>query len=231
MRPPPDEWGADAVAALAELQPGNAALCCALPGGGKSRIAQAASAYWPRRVVFDPTAARGRANWARGDRDRWPWPGRLVTVRELLTRPSLLDWSPLSLVVQPSASFGEDLIAREFAAVARLCWLTGGGIVLVAEELGLYGRGAPDALVMVTAAGAHGGLAAVLVCQSMGRVPKDGRRHLSMVVAGPQAETTDLDDLSGRCGQEFSRRVAALQPGDAPIVWTPGSQFRKAAAT
>jgi hypothetical protein len=221
----------DAALLLSALRPGEVALSCGIPGCGKTRTTARAAELslenggpWSRAVVFDPYAIRDRKNFARGDKERFPWwPGsQLRTVEELLREPHLLDADPLRLVVcGAGGTLNPQALGRDFSALAELLWHTG-SVYLIAEECGIYGREAVELVNRIATGGAHASMALALICQSMGRVPKDGRRGISMVIAGAQGEVTDYDDLRSRCGPQFASRVRSLTKGDLPEVWRLG---------
>ena len=206
---------------LANLGPGSVVAVIGMPGTGKTRAVQAAESRGElgRRIVFDPYGARDRTLARQGDKVT-PWPGQLVTLRQLATNVHLLRAGNLRLVVAPS-SLDPEKMGAEFADLAELAWAQG-RLTVVAEEAALYGRACVPAILRVASGGRHAGLRLVLVCQSIGRLPIDARRHLTAVVAHAQGEPQDLDDIRRRCGADFTTRVQALRVGDAPAIWRIG---------
>jgi hypothetical protein len=224
----------DAALALALLLPGQVGLSCGIPGGGKTHTVSKAMALKlmqdpaARDLVFDPYARRDRSNWARGVQERKPWwpEHPLYTVTELLRRPQLLDVKPLRMVVcGHNGTLNPQELGRDFSTLAELLWLTG-GVNLIGEESGIYGRSAVELINRIATGGAHAGMALTLICQSLSRVPKDGRAGITLISAGPQGEPSNFDDLRERCGPAFVERVRALPDPRAqrapPVLWRLG---------
>ena len=70
----------------------------------------------------------------------------------------------------------------------------------------------------------------VLLCQRLGRIQKDAREGITMVVAGALPEAA-IPELTDRCGEGFAAAVAQLTPPDengrptmAPIAWRLGAK-------
>lgn len=229
MRGLPPALTRDPVAFVAEAHPGSVVAIVGVPQSGargarwgKSRTAKAvdASGAWPRRIVFEPHGRRDRLEAARG-KPLHPWPGRLVSVGDVLRSPGILDSDPLDLVVVPDGARDEEERGRMFAAVARACWHTG-DVTVVAEEAAIYARHAVELMNLIATGGGHAGLRLVLISQSFTRIPIDARRNVSHVVAFAQGETADLDALRKRCGRGFAAGVARLGLGARPLTWRVG---------
>jgi hypothetical protein len=225
----------DAVCAVGSIRPGGVGACIGVPGTGKTHVAGLASTWWPRVVIFDPYADKDASRVARGRSHRAAWEGERTTVGQLLDDPRPLLGSPLRLVVSgdPGDPSPESL-ARDFAALANLCWHAE-DVALVAEECGLYGRSAVAAIHRIASGGAHAGMSLLLVCQGLGRIPIDGRKGITVISAGAQGAPEDVDDLAAVCGRPFANRVRALRgpdpgPADAPLVWRLGDGLREGVA-
>ena len=222
----------DAVFAVAGIQPGAVAATCGVPGTGKTYVTRAASSWWPRVVIFDPYAAKDAGRVARGLSHRAAWDGERTNVARLLADSSPFDRDAFRLVVSGDPfRLDPAELARDFATLAELCWHSE-DVCLVAEEAALYGREATALVNRVSTGGAHAGMAFVLVCQSVSRLPIDARRNLGLLVCGAQGAPEDVDAIKDRCGREFARRVAALAgpdpgPADAPLVWRLGDGLRE----
>lgn len=218
---------------LAGLHVGGVAAATGIPGSGKTTTVLEALERTPwgkRAVVFDPYAARDRANWNAGHRDRKPfWPSSpLATLDTLLRKPAILDAPQRRLVVCGTrGTLDHAALGRDFATLVELVWLTG-GYALVAEECGVYGRMAAEAINRVATGGAHAGMRLVLLCQRLGRIQKDAREGIGLLVCGAQGAPEDFDDLAKRCGRAFADRVRQLRPPnngrpqDPPIAWRLG---------
>lgn len=209
-----------ALTALVGIQPGQVFAVTGAPGTGKTRIVQKARESWRRSVVFDVYAARDRLNFERGDRRRYPWPGEVVYASTLFEHPELLDADPLDLVVQPDRIDARNAGAA-FAGVAELAWHTGGDVVLIAEEAGIYSRNATDLVNRVSSGGAHAGVSVVFLVQSFGRLHKDARRCCSHLVCGAAGEESDFKSLRER-SRPFAERVRRLRVGDPQALWKVG---------
>jgi len=204
-----------------DAPPGSVVAVIGAPGTGKSRAVKAAAAAgaWPRRVVYEPHARRDRIEEARG-RKLYPWPGSLVSIRDLMRRPDLLDSDPLALVVDPA---GLDAVSmgRDFGTLARLAWHTG-DLTIIAEEAAIYARQALEAATLISTGGRHAGLRLIAISQSWTRIPLDVRRCVSDVIAFAQSEPRDVDELGRKCGRDFAERVRRLSSGAIPCTWRQG---------
>lgn len=184
------------------------------PQTGKSyslKTADAAKKLKRRRVVFDPYARRDKMLFERGLKKSPPWPGVWCEADDLVFHPEdLLDADTVRVVVAPRTLDPAEL-GKMFTRTFEACWAAG-DIDLIAEEAGLYSRRARDAMMQLASGGSHALMRLYAVSQSIGRLDKDARRHLSHVVAFAQGETTDLDDLRKRCGRSFAERVQRLNP-------------------
>lgn len=217
-----------AASVLAALPVGGVAAAVGVPSSGKTSVVLAAVDAWPRVVVFDPYGLRDRANARAGHTERAPWwPHEpLLTLRELAAEPEALDRAPLRLVVAPD-SLEPARMGRDFATLIDLLWNTH-GVSLVAEECGLYSRAAAEAINRVSTGGAHAGMRLVLLAQRLGRIQKDAREGLTVILCGAQGAPEDIADLRTRCGATFAERVRALRPPvdgkpqDPPIAWKLG---------
>lgn len=222
-----------AAAALAAMVPGNVGAAIGKGGTGKSTIARAAVESWPRKLVFDPYAARNRSRWARGHRERKPWwpDARLVTVDELLRHPELLDRSPLRLVVTSARGEMDDTACgRDFSTLGKLLLATE-DIDLICEEAGRYARSAAQLMNTLSTGSGHFGMRVLLISQSIARFTCDSRKAISVLAVGAQDSPEDLEAVASRCGKPFADRVAllrappAVRVPDAPLLWpTPGPQ-------
>lgn len=228
MKKAADPFRRDPVAFLADAHEGAVIAVVGAPQSGvrgaewgKSRTVKAvdATGVWPRRVVFEPYGVRDRVEASRGRR-LYPWPGRVVTVRQLVADPSILDFDPLSLVVVPDMGRGADL-GRAFETVADLAWSTG-GITVIGEEAALYARNALELCNRLATGGGHTGMRLVMIAQRWGRVPIDVRGCVSHLVAFAQAEDADVDALRKRCGRRFADEVQRLGVGARPLTWRLG---------
>jgi hypothetical protein len=208
---------------IAQVPHGGVCAVLGAPRSGKSRAlkeADVAGGLGSRRVVFDPYARRDLLLHRAGAKGS-PWTGAYVSARELVESPEeLLDFDPVRLVVAPT-DLKSSALARDFSRVVRACWAAG-DVSLVAEEAGLYGRQATEAVMLIASGGGHAAMRLFIVCQSLGRVPIDARRHISHLIAFAQGEPQDLIDLRSRCGAPFVTRVQQLKLGDAPQLWKLG---------
>lgn len=222
-----------AAAVLASLPAGGVAAAIGVPNSGKTSVVQEALELAPwgaRAVVFDPYALVDRAKWNRGDKAKRPWWPRcaVLTLDELLRNPAELDRHQARLVVTGTrGTIDHAQLGRDFASLCELLQLTH-GVALVGEEAGLYSRYAAAWVNTVSTGGAHFGMRLVLLAQRMGRIQKDAREGITLVVAGAQGAPEDIQDLRGRCGKAFAERVRSLRPPDngrpvdAPIAWRLG---------
>lgn len=193
------------------------------PRTGKSRAMKEADARGaiPRRVVFDPYGRRDRLSHDRGAPGQ-PWAGVYCTTRQLLENaPALLDRRAVRIVVAPE-TLDRVQLAREFSAVADVLWHTG-EIDLIAEECGLYGREATDAMMRLSSGGGHAMMRLFLICQSLGRIQRDGRRHINAVASFRLTEPADLKSLRERCGDAAVARISRLGAGAPPVTWRAGA--------
>lgn len=221
-----------AAAALAALPAGGVAACIGLPGTGKTTVAQKAldaCAWGQRAALFDPYALRDRANWRAGHRERAPWWPNVpaVALDDVLRNPSMLDKARCRLVVAGTrGTLDAHRLGRDFSTLVDVLWSTG-RFALVAEECGLYSRNAADAINRVSTGGAHAGMRLLLLCQRLGRIQKDAREGITVLVSGAQPEVA-IPELRERCGERFAASVAALKPPvngrpqSAPIAWEIG---------
>lgn len=222
----------EAVCAVGGIKPGAVAACLGVPGTGKTHVASLASTWSPRVVIFDPYAAKDASRQARGRSHRVSWEGERATVDQLLQRPGRLDGERVRLVVSgATADPSPSSLARDFATLTELCWHSE-DVVLIAEECGLYGRESVAAIHRIASGGAHAGMALVLVCQGIGRIPIDGRKGITVISAGAQGAPEDVDGLAAVCGRNFAARVRGLAgpdpgPADGPLVWRLGDGVRE----
>jgi hypothetical protein len=239
-----------AAAILARLPAGGVAAAVGVPNSGKTYAVQEALelAPWGQRVaVFDPYALIDRARWNRwlrtgaGPQPKRPWFHReqVATLDALLRRPEQLDAARVRLVVTGTrGTLDHAQLGKDFNSLCELLQLTQ-GIALVGEEAGLYSRRAAEWINTVATGGAHFGMRLVLLAQRLGRIQKDAREGITLVVAGAQGAPEDLDDLRGRCGAAFAEAVQRLQPpdldtgrpGSAPIAWRLGDGLTQEQAT
>lgn len=213
----------DLVPFLAETRAGAVVGVIGAPRTGKTRSLQWAAkrGAFPRHVVFDPFAMRDRMELKRG-REVSPWLGRIVSPRQILMNPELLDRDPLSLVVAPDPMDPPEKIGREFAALGKLVFATG-DVDLIAEEAGRYGRNALDVMNLFASGAGHAFSRFFLISQSFGRLHKDVRRNLSALVVFAQGEEDDVKALRTRAGRPFAARVQRLGLKAAPLVWRLGA--------
>lgn len=202
------------VAFFASVGDGGACAVTGAPQTGKSRslkLADEQRKLKARRVVFDPYARRDLQLYEAGLKKSGPWGGTWCEADDLVFHPeNLLDFDTVRVVVAPR-TYDKVQLGKQFARVFEACW-NAGDVDLIAEEAGLYGRHAMDAMMQLSSGGSHALMRLFAVSQSLGRLPKDARRHLSHVVAFAQGETTDIDDLRKRCGRSFAERVQRLTP-------------------
>jgi hypothetical protein len=226
----------DAVAVrfLSALPKGSVCAVTGAPGTGKTRAVQVADACgaFRRRIVFDPYGFRDRLEHKRGKHDLHPWPGEIGTAPDLVamveeTEPgrSIIDRDPLRLVVS-SRDLRPEKLGKAFAAVADLAWNTG-DVDLICEEAGLYSRQATDLIMRCASGGRHAGMRLLFIVQSLGRLQKDGRRHLTHGVFHACAEPDDLTDVRARCGPDFAAALSRLTPGESPLTWQLGQAFNQ----
>jgi hypothetical protein len=146
----------------------------------------------------------------------------LISVRDLCAHPDVLDRPNLRLVVALDSRTEQDR-GRDFSRVLELAWHTG-DLDIIAEEIGLYGRAAVEWVMQVASGSGHAGIRLHTICQSVGRIPIDARRHFSHVAALAQGEESDLDALRKRCGRAFAAAVSRLRKGDPPVTWQLGEE-------
>lgn len=214
---------AEIAAFLREAPSGSVIGVFGMPGTGKSRAVQLAdkAGCFARRVVFDPLADTDWKALDRGE-EAFPYPGLYVSPAELAAEPELLDAERLRLVVAPLDPKNGKRLGREFDALLDLVWHTG-GIDVIGEEAALYSRDAIGGILRLASGGRHVRSRLVMVCQSIGRLTIDARRHLSHVIVFAQGEPTDLQALRERCGVRFAAGVQQLRKGDGKcLFWRLG---------
>jgi|GEM_PF-4179125 len=212
---------------LSALPAGSVCATLGNPQLGKSWAMKTAaqSGAFGRLAVFEPYAKRDRKLYRAGLSPAAPWVGVYCSPRDLAKYPrELLSPPGARVVVVPESETDDPVgLGREFSRVASVLWATG-GVDLLGEEVGLYGREAERAMMRLASGGGHALMRLFLVCQSLGRIQKDARRHLNSVVSLPTGEPEDLESLRQRCGPEFVQRVAALDPEDGShaVAWRVG---------
>jgi hypothetical protein len=226
---PRSRFQSDPVAFLRSLQPGSVCAVTGAPRTGKTTTVQRAcrAGLFRRRVVFEPYGFRDRLNLQRGEKVS-PWTGEIGTAVELLAHPELLDRDPVALVVS-SRNLSRKVLGNAFSVTADLVWHTG-GVDLICEEAGLYSREATELIMRFASGGGHCNSRVIFIVQSLGRLTKDGRRHLSHVLAFAAGEVSDIEDYRKRCGPEFAAELQRLRaadpetgrPADPPIAWQLG---------
>lgn len=195
------------VGALGVLNPRSHELVLGVPGSGKTHYARERVASARRVVFFDPSG------------DGYFGQGESVSPAELRHVPELYDGRWCRLVV--IAGDGDAEIADEFRAVVAACRAAarGGGLVLVADEVGDYGRSCDRELTALHRNGHHDGVASILVSQCAVDIPKTCRRTATRVTSLLQTDAGDLEALAEQYGQPFADRARAWRPGSAPVVW------------
>lgn len=175
-----------------------------VPGSGKTTLAKERVRGARRVVFFDPAA----------DYDDQ---GEVITPGEVRAE---LRHRFARLVVAPDPDAD---LAETFARVVADCRAAGaesGPLVLVADEVGDYSRGADSVLTRLHRNGHHDGVASILVSQCAVDVPKTCRRTATRVTSLLQVAADDLDALAREYGPDFASAVQGWRPGRPPVVWT-----------
>lgn len=208
---------------MADLYAGSMVGVFGLPRYGKTTLVQTADAenYFPRRTVFSPRERQDRDRAMRGEPVS-PWNGTLVSTRQLLARPSLLDRDDASIVVQPDAHpSNAHGLARECEALLKLLEETEGVDALM-DEVALYSREAWQSIRAFASGAGHFNAKAVWMSQQPSLLTTYVRKQLSLVVCFGQTDEDDLKALRGKCGKEFAEAVRVLPKGSAPLCYVQG---------
>lgn len=218
----------EAAAFLAASTPGEVLASTGVPRSGKSRTVKLADQLgaFPRRLVFEPYAARDRIESARGNQ-LYPWAGEVVAFPELVRNPRryLCRAAPLRLVIDPACDpFDARELGRRFTSCAKLAFYAG-GVDLIAEEAALYAREATPAMLLVATGGGHARMRLVVISQRFGRIHIDARGCITRIVAFAQSEAADLDALRTKCGPAWTAKVARLdREAGTPVTWRIGQR-------
>jgi hypothetical protein len=175
-----------------------------VPGSGKTTLAKARAAGCRRVVFFDPA----------GDYDDQ---GEVITPGEVAAE---LRHRFARLVVAPDPESDLAEVFDQLVADCRAAGAEFGPLVLVADEVGDYSRGAEATLTRLHRNGHHDGVASVLVSQCAVDIPKTCRRTATRVTSLLQVASDDLDALAREYGPEFASTVKGWRPGRPPVVWT-----------
>ncbi len=200
--------------ALGPLHARSHEIVLGVPGSGKTYHARARVHDARRVVFFDPA----------GD---YEGEGERLYADDLAHQPELFDGKWARYVV--AAGRGEADTAAEFREVIRVCRAAraGGGLILVADEVGDYAPECARELTRLHRNGHHDGVASILVSQCAVDIPLTCRRTATRVVSMLQTASADLDALAREYGDEFAERVRRWRPGDAPVVWTLPTLYRR----
>lgn len=192
-----------------DLERGDHIIVLGVPLSGKTTFAERLVRKARRLLVFDPG---GDWESMRG--------AMVVRPADLDALPALKDrW--FRVVVQAGRDTGYD-VAEEFEYTARMA-RDAGDLVLVADEVGDYKRGAGErALVAMHRNGHKQGVVTVYVSQRAVDIPLGARATATRVYSFLQDSEDDLAALHESydpSAPHFSDRVRAWKAGDPPVVW------------
>lgn len=210
---------------LASVYSGGVAAITGMPRTGKTTEATLAlPSVSVRSMAFSPYHLRDAREAERGKLVRL-YPGRVVTPEELCADPTILDVTPLRLVVCPWRDEGDLKLGRQFAAVLKVAWETG-DVDVWADECSRYMRGAVEQVNQIATGGGHAGMRLFAVSQTPGRFPIDFRKMISHWATFALGSPEDLDAVRDRAGRDFADRVARLAGPphpSPPLTWRLGA--------
>lgn len=184
-------------------------LVIGVPQSGKTTFARALASGARRAIYFDPGGDFETLPGATVvDVEHWP-PSRFFSERYF------------RLVVRAGRDDSRD-VSDEFVYVARRAREIG-NVVLLADEVGDYNRGAAErALKMMHRNGHKQGVVTIFVSQRAVDIPLGCRATATHVHSFLQDSEEDLEVMRavydpGEPG--FSARVRAWKPGDPPVTW------------
>lgn len=168
-------------------------------------------AHGSRVVVFDPHDEYSRHGRKTEQVRLGPLRDRLGA-HDLMRDPKVLDRDDLSLSVVPDWSSRKS-VADDFKEVVGVVSSTG-NMILVIEEIGVFGALAEDELEDAACQLRHESVGVVLVAQRAMQIPKTARTQLSQLYSGIQNDPDDLNVLRKIAGAKFAERVPCLPPGE-----------------
>lgn len=188
-------------------------------GSGKStrakELCQRLMDAGQRVVAFDPHdeySEHGRAS----KQVRLGPLSQRMTMLELCEDESILDEPGLALAVVPEGDPRE--LAKSVHELSEMVRDTG-RVVLLLEELGMYGEFAADTLNELACQSRHDEVPLVFVAQRMVQVPKTARTQISTLNSGRQDDPADLRALADVAGPHFADAVALLGAGES-LAWS-----------
>jgi energy-coupling factor transporter ATP-binding protein EcfA2 len=201
------------------LEPEDVALYVGKRGSGKSTRAKqllaAAMAAGQPCVAFDPHDEYSQEGRQSSQVRLGPLTQRM-TVEQLAADPDALLEKRLSLAVVPEG-LGPREKAEAFSALVDEV-LDAGDVVLLADEVGQWGRYCAEQLDELACQSRHSGVPVVLVAQRLVQVPKTARTQATLVNSGRQDNPDDLAALADLAGEGFSEAVARLKRGEC-VQW------------
>ncbi len=199
------------------FEPHDVVLSIGKRGSGKStRLKEAiaaAMAAGQRVVVFDVLNEYSRHGRSRSSVTLGPLREKM-TVDELaeLDVRALLAEPDLSLAVVPTSKQPEEW-AADFAALLEEVE-EAGDLVLVADELAVWGQFCTKALDRAACTSRHWGDAGVALAFGSQRatgIPFTTRTQATQILSGLQDMPADLEALRDRCGERFAEEVGSLR--------------------
>ena len=200
------------------FEPQDVVLSIGKRGTGKSTrlkdALEAAIAAGQRVVVFDVLDEYSQHGRKRSSVVLGPLTRR-VTVEQLADDVDLLLEEGLALAVVPESKDPEDW-AADFAALLQEVEEVG-DMVLVADELAVWGQFCAKAVDRAACTSRHWGNAGVALAFGSQRatgIPFTTRTQATQILSGLQDMPADLEALSDRCGERFADEVGALRGHD-----------------
>ena len=210
----PGPWGP-------HFQLGDHVIVVGLQGTGKSYWAKRRAMAARRVVFFDP----------KGDY----LPNGTAVSPVALEDPALLAKPRVRLAIQAGRDPDVDL-ADEFRYVVRKLRESGGepsrgglgnpGVLLVADELNLYGERCAMTLRQLMASGHKDGIVEVLISQRGVDAPLGCRALVTRAYAFRQKHPQDLDRLEAEFGESFMAQARDWQAHTPPAEWQQERFYR-----
>ncbi|RJS26075.1 hypothetical protein DRW03_06345 [Corallococcus sp. H22C18031201] len=196
------------------LTPHDVALYVGKRGTGKSTRAKAALGAamkaGQRVVAYDVHDEYSQLGRDSGQVVLGPLTHRM-TVSELADNLDVLERDGLALAVVPEGPNREK--GEDFAALVEDV-LDVGELVLLADEVGQWGRYCAEALDELACQSRHSAVPVVLVAQRLTQVPKTARTQATQINSGRQDNPDDLRALADVAGQDFASAVSRLVRGE-----------------